>query len=695
VLKGQDPKATCDKGYAKPAWQTGPGVPNDGVRDVPDLALFSGDGGNKSFYVLCESDLNTSTYPECDTSSAKFEFIPIGGTSVAAPIFAGIMALINQKTGERQGNANYVLYGLAAEPGATCTSDSAAVGNPSCIFYDITTGNNSVACKGGSPGCSASSGGTGMMVEGGSSSSAAWPAGPGYDLATGLGSINAANLVNHWTSVTFKSTTTQVGLTPTTIMHGQPVSVNATVTGAAGTPTGAVSLIAACCYGRAYANGVATFTLDNGAASGTTNMLPGGVYELYARYGGDGTYAASNSPQLEVRVNPEASQTKVALVTFNPKTGAPTYSVTSAAYGSPYVLRMDVTNSAGQECSANPVPCPTGQITVTNNGKSLDNGTYALNSQGYAEDQPIQLGPGSHDVAASYSGDVSFEPSTATAAITIGKAATTSALTSSASSIQYGDSVTLTAAVTTASNGAAPMGTVQFLNGSTPISGTVAYKGSAGSGSGPATLAAVLVASLPSSATISAKYSGDADYSGNTSAPTTVNVVPGFTLSMKPATISVAAAGQSGSSTLTVGFGPEFSGTVSFNCALPASMQAAACSFSPSSLTGSGNATLTLSTTAASVSWSRRSPGGPFIRPFVLLWLLLLGTAVLRHRRQAAFAVLLVTLLGMSLGSCGGGASGGGSSESPPSTAAGQYTVPVTGVSGTVSHTVNLSVTVP
>jgi subtilase family serine protease len=143
---------TC-QGYPKPAWQTGPGVPNDGVRDVPDISLFASVGQNGSAYAVCRADEIPVGEPSCQ-SGTNWYFVASGGTSAGAPSFAGIMAMVNQKTGERQGNANYVLYPLAAQPGASCTSNAAAVSNPNCIFYDIVVGNNSVACVAGSPACS-------------------------------------------------------------------------------------------------------------------------------------------------------------------------------------------------------------------------------------------------------------------------------------------------------------------------------------------------------------------------------------------------------------------------------------------------------------------------------------------------------------------------------------------------------------
>jgi subtilase family serine protease len=224
ISTGTMPNVACTSGYAKPSWQTGTGVPNDGVRDVPDVSLFAGDGTiSRSFYVLCEADALPPGYISCNPAYSNWYFIGAGGTSAAAPAFAGLMALVNQKTGERQGNANYVLYSLAAKSGSSCTSSATAVSNSSCIFYDVVTGNNSVACVGGTPNCSnTTSGGYGILeVNPPSNPSPAWGTTTGYDLATGLGSVNAANLVNNWSSVSFAPTTTTLtNLSPTTLTHG-------------------------------------------------------------------------------------------------------------------------------------------------------------------------------------------------------------------------------------------------------------------------------------------------------------------------------------------------------------------------------------------------------------------------------------------------------------------------------------------
>ena len=214
-------------GYPKPAWQTGPGVPSDGVRDIPDISLFSSAGANESAYAVCRADALPAGESSCKLGT-NWYFVGSGGTSAAAPSFAGIMAMVDQKTGERQGNANYVLYPLATQPGATCTSNAAAVSNPNCIFYDVVVGNNSVACVAGSPNCSnQSTSGYGILVSPVDNITPAWTTTLGYDLATGLGSVNAANLVNNWASVS----PTEFGLA------ASPPSINIPAPGQSGTAT--------------------------------------------------------------------------------------------------------------------------------------------------------------------------------------------------------------------------------------------------------------------------------------------------------------------------------------------------------------------------------------------------------------------------------------------------------------------------
>jgi subtilase family serine protease len=198
---------TC-QGNPKPSWQTGvPGIPKDGLRDQPDLSLFAADGVWGSFLVECMSDPNQFGAPCSAVNDALFE--GGGGTSFASPAMAGIQALIDQKYG-RQGDANYVYYALAAsqftKQGTKACNASQTTGKlpaGSCIFNDVTAGDMDIPCgqnaKGNSHDCFED--GIKIIGELSTSTSASEPAYPatvGYDLATGLGSVNAASLFNAW-----------------------------------------------------------------------------------------------------------------------------------------------------------------------------------------------------------------------------------------------------------------------------------------------------------------------------------------------------------------------------------------------------------------------------------------------------------------------------------------------------------------
>jgi hypothetical protein len=209
-------------------------VPNDGKRDIPDISLLAGNGLNGSFYVVCQSDQTPSN--SCNLNSPFTNFIGVGGTSASSPAFAGIMALINQKTGSAQGNANPELYSLAAsESQSACNSSQGPAS--SCIFNDVTSGTNAVPCTSGSLNCKVSIPADSIGVLSG------FDAAAGYDRATGLGSINAANLVNNWSSSAASFGQFSLATSPATIniaAAGKSATSAVTVTGTNGF-TGPVS----------------------------------------------------------------------------------------------------------------------------------------------------------------------------------------------------------------------------------------------------------------------------------------------------------------------------------------------------------------------------------------------------------------------------------------------------------------------
>jgi hypothetical protein len=697
---------------AKPPWQTGQpsALQSDGKRDLPDVSLFASDGTKShNFYVVCEADAVTTPANSCATSGTA-EFLAVGGTSASTPAFAAIIALINQQTGQRQGNANYVLYKLAAQAGNSCDSSAAGtITNTSCIFYDTTKGNNSVACKGGTKNCSnATAGQFGVLVDPSATTTPAWTTTTGYDRATGLGSVNVANLAAKWTSVTFTPSTTTITspASGATFAHSTNATFTVTVTGA-GTPTGDVSLIASPAGAAQVAIG--PLTLSGGTATMTTDLLPGGAsYNVVAHYAGDGTFGASDSAPVTVTVTPETSKTAIAMVTFNSNGSIANSNATSAAYGSPYVLRVDVTNSAGTQCSTSStvIPCPTGKVTITDNGTPLNDfsgsNIAVLNNLGFLEDQPVQLSAGTQALMAVYAGDNSYTGSTsATDAVTITQATTATTVTASPASVATGGSVTLTATVSTNSNGAGPTGTVQFKNGSTALGSAATCTPTAGTASTEAFCKATLMNTFSTAGvqSVTAVYSGDTNYTTSSSAAITVNVGGSTQATTTVVTSSATSIASGGSVTLTAKVtgtannGAGVTGTVQFMNGSTALGSAATCTPTAGTSSTPGSCTATLMTTLSFLTpppAPRQIPGLPvglmWIAAGALLtiFLLTLKRMPLAQRRGYTYAgLLLFACLAAGIAGCSGMKSSSGS---------GSHSDSITGVySGDANYTTSTS----
>ncbi|HLK34998.1 MAG TPA: S53 family peptidase, partial [Terriglobales bacterium] len=130
--------------FSKPSWQSGvSGIPNDGKRDLPDVAFTAAAGHDP--YLLCVQG-SCSTY-----SQGTVQLYAVGGTSASTPSFAGIMALLNQKMNARQGMVGYTLYKLAAnETLSRCNaSNTSSLPAGNCVFNDVTVGNNAVPGEAG------------------------------------------------------------------------------------------------------------------------------------------------------------------------------------------------------------------------------------------------------------------------------------------------------------------------------------------------------------------------------------------------------------------------------------------------------------------------------------------------------------------------------------------------------------------
>src|SRR5216683_3369999 len=514
--------SSCRGGYPKPSWQTGTGVPADGVRDTPDVSLFSSAGFFGAFYVVCQQSINSDGKP-CSLAAPAYDFAGYGGTSIAAPAFAGILSLVNQKTGSRQGNANYVLYNLASQQNKAGTACNSITGTPAagCVFNDVTTDTIAMPCVKGALNCTVTTSTDRYGVLSGYASTA------GYDLATGLGSVNAANLVNSWSNASFIASSTTLTLSPPSITHGSQVSANVKVISTSGTPTGSVSINALASNGSVQ-NG----TLQNGSYMGSLGNFPGGAYSVQAHYGGDGTYAPSDSNPITLTVSPESSATTLRALLYNPSNGSTTSLASGASYpyGGYFLLNAQVAGASGQGTA-------TGNITLTDSGTPIDGGIFRLNSTSNTEDQTRSLNPGTHVITAAYSGDASFNASTSSSfTLNITQAPTSSTLQVNLPVLSAAGTLILTAQINASGYGSnqqqgygasAPSGTVTFSSGSS-ILGTAAltqktYPAAASDSSSVIfTLPASLLPIGANALTVS--YTGDTNYASSASAPAIVTV---------------------------------------------------------------------------------------------------------------------------------------------------------------------------
>ena len=659
----------------KPAWQTGTGVPNDNTRDLPDISLFASNGFMGSFYVICQSDLPSVG------GTCTLENLPgFGGTSVSSPAFAGIMALVNQKMGSAVGNPNFVLYDL--------------VSKQPTAFHNVPAGStNAMPCKSTSPNCVTNVQGDAVGVLSGYNTTTA------YDLVTGLGSVDAALLVNNWNKVTFTPTTTALTLNsgnPVNVTHGTAVTVAVSVTSSSA--TGDVALLVSPGTSGATPpnqeidwNSLGPPAYPSGTATWPTTLLPGGTYQVIAHYEGDTTYGGSySSPSASITVTQEASSVSMPGVVT--QSGVSNSVVYGTGASDLYLLRADVLNSLGKLCnpsaSGNPPPfgppysaCPTGTISFTDNGSALDASPYTLNSYGYTEDQAIQLtGTGSpHTLVANYSGDNSYKASTSpNAVVTVTPAPTTIAnVAISQTPVTTGQTFTVTATVTTSSYGVAPTGTVKFFYSGTLL-GTAQTTGTNGSPSlgTLASLAASLNTSISTAGSynITATYtSGDANYasqSSSNSVPITVtNPSTAFTWTVPVSTATVLS-GQIATYNFTATPTVPLGNAITFSCSgLPDAT--VTCSFVPTTIAaGTSAATpvqVSITTTGPNSAAGKpqrradnRSPWLPLALP--LAGIVMVGFAGRKVSKYSAIAGLCVSLalLGLLI------ACGGGSSAPPP-----------------------------
>jgi hypothetical protein len=270
----------------------------------------------------------------------------------------------------------------------------------------VTVGNNNVPCKQGSPDCTPDASGDGYFTL------QSYNAGAGYDLASGLGSIDAYALLTNWPKASFNPTITTLSLSRTRFAHGTPVTVTSVVGSQSGTPTGVVSLVSTSTASTQASIG--TIALSNGTGQAIFDSLPAGTYTLSAQYGGDGTFAASVSDPVTLHVSAENSGIEISgqyygvTSTGDTALASPLVNGLTTLYGS--FLYIDAKVFGASSTAEVPDGVPTGTVTVYDNGAELT--TVSLADTGIAELQTGSLAVGTHVLTFKYSGDGSFSPTT-------------------------------------------------------------------------------------------------------------------------------------------------------------------------------------------------------------------------------------------------------------------------------------------
>jgi hypothetical protein len=276
--------AECVSGNSpKPTWQAGIGVPNDGVRDVPDVSLSASNVYDP--YIVCTPESEIQGAPDTSTSTCA-NGIPsaiemnsaFGGTSASTPLMAGITVLLNQylagNSPEGLGLINPMLYSLASNP-ATYAS----------AFNDTPAGSNStVNCTAGTPSDQP------VTLQCPSGGTFGFDTTTGYDRVTGLGSVNAFALAQAWAATRANTTTTisPPSTTSTPVYQGNSVTFTATVSPSSA--TGTVSF-----YNNGSTTALGSANVSSGTATFATTALPAGADSVVATYNGNSTLNSSTS----------------------------------------------------------------------------------------------------------------------------------------------------------------------------------------------------------------------------------------------------------------------------------------------------------------------------------------------------------------------------------------------------------------
>jgi len=506
--------------YAAPSWQPLPvkaalstNASNladttssaSGQRLLPDVALPTAlDSGVNHGLAFCLSS---------STASSGCTLVRAGGSSAAASLFAGVAALVAEKNGV-QGNLAPTLYTLNRTSG---------------IYNDVQQGSAQLPCVASSPGCS-------------STEEIGYSAVSGYDLATGLGTVNGQALVSQWSvrpEVGSGVVSVALAITPVTSNFAYNPSAQVTLTASVvshtggATPTGTVNFQNTST--GAAITGATAVTLDgNGNASLPVSLSSAftttGSYNIVAVYSGDSTYETGTSVQ-SLTITTEKSCTTMAVV---PSTTTPTAGTSIA---------VTVTWAVDPSCGAPPttgIAAPTGTVTLNVNGGVAISYTSGLTTVGGVTTATftVPVTSTTNALQAIYSGDTNYNATTAPQVTLTVTSTPTVVLTPATTTPTAGSTLALTATITPPTGSStAPTGTVVFSMDGTPVGTAIVVAGAT-------TSTASLTITTPAVGThtlVAAYTSASGIYSSASSAAVTITVVKGTTtLTVTPATTAPA-----------------------------------------------------------------------------------------------------------------------------------------------------------
>jgi hypothetical protein len=658
---------------------------SSGFRLVPDLALpTASDAAVNPGLAYCLGGSDSCT------------LVRGGGSAASAAIFAGVAALINQSHGT-QGNLNASLYSLSSRSG---------------VYSDVALGSAQLNCVSGSTGC-------------GNAGKIGFTAGPGYDLTSGLGSVNVTSLVE---SIDEPSNTAAIASSVTwstsaqRVLSGTNLTLTAVVasgdTTVSSVPVGTVSFIdtsagnAVLGTAAVQASGQASVTVSAGSQllSGASAVLATGMtHNIQAVFTSSATAATifASATSASLAIFTPANSSIVWVNTTTPQTIDATQSLTLAVK----VASADATVTS----------MPTGTVSFDDLSNSTTPllSTVTLTAAGTAQ-LTIAAGgltTGTHIIQATYNGSSVYGTATTTTTITIvvtAKINTTIVLTENTSTVSPEGTVVFTATVTPdaqSTSEAYPTGTVDFYNGTTLIGSATLYEVGSSDVS-VATLSVSNSSALPvGNDTVTAQYLGDKYYEASTSNPVVVDVQDfSITADASNATILQIVKGGSGAATYDISALGGFAGQIQVTCSVPAA-DYMSCTATPQQLTPPGKITFVVSTytTGGQSSWRNRPvwqrvAGGTALA-MLGFFLLPFGSRVRRFVSRTAgergrrLLILVLLLTGVSLTGAGCSSnSASGNAASGNGTPLGQTSLAITAVAyvntTVVSHTVYLNVNV-